>query len=77
MRINSFLEYIMSLLVIMERTMSIRAMADKKIEQKIFKKEHFTPHTMSRCCSPLISMASTLTNEHRIAGKVTSNCMNK
>lgn len=31
-------------------------------------------HTIFRCRSPLISIASTLSNEHRTAGKVTSNC---
>lgn len=32
-------------------------------------------HTTSRCCSPLISIASRLRIEHGNAGKVTSNCM--
>ena len=32
---------------------------------------------MSRCCSPLISIASKLSIEHRTAGKVTSNCISK
>lgn len=36
-----------------------------------------TTHTMSRCCSPLISIASTLSIEQGIAGKVTSNCQSK
>jgi len=31
-------------------------------------------HTTSRCCSPLISMASRLRIEHGRAGNVTSNC---
>jgi hypothetical protein len=31
-------------------------------------------HTTSRCCSPLISIASRLSIEHGRAGKVTSNC---
>lgn len=31
-------------------------------------------HTTSRCCSPLISMASRLRIEHGRAGKVMSNC---
>jgi len=34
----------------------------------------FIIHTTSRCCSPLMSMASRLTIEHASAGKVTSNC---
>jgi hypothetical protein len=31
-------------------------------------------HTTSKCCSPLMSMASRLTIEHASAGNVTSNC---
>lgn len=31
-------------------------------------------HTTSRCCSPLMSMASRLRIEHGREGKVTSNC---
>ena len=32
-------------------------------------------HTTSRCCSPLMSMASRLSIEHGRAGNVTSNCI--
>lgn len=32
-------------------------------------------HTISICCSPLISMASTLSSEQGMEGKVISNCM--
>lgn len=32
-------------------------------------------HTISICCSPLISMASTLSSEQGMEGKVTSNCI--
>jgi len=38
------------------------------------KKRSLMVHTTSRCCSPLISIASRLSIEHGRAGKVTSNC---
>jgi hypothetical protein len=45
-----------------------------KYKRKKEKRWGLMVHTTSRCCSPLISIASRLSIEHGRAGKVTSNC---
>lgn len=73
MKINSLLEYIMSLHVYRGVFKLLVRISRIGMQGKTNHKKLHTALTISRCSSPLISMASRLSNEHRREGNVISN----